>query len=167
MSEVWFVDTVFSSGVTQWQNQRGCLAKEQSCLCLPDRNPTLNRVWKLKLKCFTKWQEVCSCSFSLCLFYMTSPNLDAGAISGYQESTRKQIRFYVQRNRIRRGQKLICLQLFKECFIHLPMGPEGKGFGQEWPFFLGKWYIHDNESKERQTRPWSFLNSWSVKTQGF
>lgn len=33
----------------------------------------------------------------------------------------------------------VAYKLFKKCFIQLCMGPEEKGFGQEWPFFLGKW----------------------------
>lgn len=51
MSEAWFVNTVFSVGVTPWQNQRDVLpGNKAACLASREENSTLNEDLQSKLK---------------------------------------------------------------------------------------------------------------------
>lgn len=122
-------------------------------------NSILNRVCKLKLKCFTQWQEFCFCLLALCLSYMTYPNFQAGAIGWYQEYTGGQMRCCIWR-----GWKLICLHLLRKKMVRLSSyRPRGKRIWTRMTIFslVGGQRIRGEANKAPE---FEFLLSESPKT---
>lgn len=152
MLEVLFVNTIFSLGAVQWQNQKDGLSGNKSAYLVSlAENSTQNEDLKLKWKHFNKNRKK-SCLF-ICFVFLWGEhpkliNQLVPLVGISKQSITRQMGLCFQWNRIWGDWKLICFHLFRKCVTHLHKGSKKKQtFGHEWQSFFGRRHHLNNREK--------------------
>lgn len=167
MLEVLFVNTIFSLGAVQWQNQKDGLSGNKSAYLVSlEENSTQNEDLKLKWKHFNKNRKK-SCLF-ICFVFLWGehPKLinQLGPLVGIsKQSITRQMGLCFQWNHIWGDLKLICFHLFRKCFTHLHKGSKKKDLDMNDNLSLADGTTLTIEKREKQIGPQCFPPFSSVE----